>query len=332
MRGPFIAGALAVIAAFAAPANAQVASWDGSNPFTCTLQNGASLQDPNADPFCVGYDHSASSPADAEAQIVALLSDGPNQLAAATNKCFLYRVDRWTSTLPAYEFDTAMFFNKATGASGTALTSATVGGVPATVPGLPSNTGTMGSVPVVQSCTGQQQSTGGGTVTGGGGFLGGLSGPSPGTPTRAGAQCKNLRGNANRGLGRARLGMTRKAVRRRFGKATRRAAGYYHYCLRSGGDLAIHFGRHGKADVAMTNGKSFHAGKVRIGTRLARVRSSLHHEQVLGHRKRDWVIGVTHKRWRLLVGLSKNRVVYIAAVSRSLSFGKLGKVLNNAAR
>jgi hypothetical protein len=82
----------------------------------------------------------------------------------------------------------------------------------------------------------------------------------------------------------------------------------------------------------MTNGKRFHAGKVRIGSRLRRVRSSLRHEKVLGHQKRDWVLGVTHKRWRLLVGLSKNRVVYLAAVSRSLSFAKLGKVLNNAAK
>jgi hypothetical protein len=82
----------------------------------------------------------------------------------------------------------------------------------------------------------------------------------------------------------------------------------------------------------MTNGKSFHAGKVKIGSRLRRVKGALHHEQVLGHRKRDWVIGVTHRRWRLLVGLSKNRVVYIAAVSRKLSLGKLAKVLNNAGR
>jgi hypothetical protein len=150
--------------------------------------------------------------------------------------------------------------------------------------------------------------------------------------TRTGAQCKKLGGNAKSGLGRARLRMTRKAVVKRFGKPTRRAAGYYHYCLRGGGDLAIHFGRHGKSDALMTNGKRFHAGKVKIGSRLTRVRSSLRHEQVLGHRKRDWVLGVTHKHWRLLVGLSKNRVVYIAAVSRSLSFGKLGKVLNNAAK
>lgn len=315
MRGALIVGALLLAAVFAAPTAAQVQTWDGSNPFTCTLQNGDNPQDPAADPFCVEYDHNSL---DASA-IQQLLTDGPNQLATV-NKCFLYRVDRFTSTLG--EVDTAMFVNKATGTGGSAVTGATV---PISATG-----GTI-SVPVVQSCTGQQQTgTGGGTV--GGGFLGGLSGPSPGVNPQSGSSCKNRTGNANNGLGRARLGLKRGSVSRRFGKPTRRAHGYYHYCLRKGGDLAIHFGRKGRADVVMTNGKSFHAGRVRIGSRLTRVRSALHHEQVLGHRKRDWVIGVTHRHWRLLVGLSKNRVVYIAAVSRKLTLRKLGKVLNNAGR
>ena len=317
MRGALVVGALALAAAFASPASAQAPQqWDGSNPFTCTLQDGANLQDPNADPFCVEYDHSGIDPT----AIQQLLSDGPNQLAATANKCFLYRVDRFTS--PLGEVDTAMFVNKATGTGGSAVTKATIP--------IPASGGTI-SVPVVQGCTGQPQSVGGPTG-GGGGLLGGLSGPSPGVKTRSGVSCKNRSGNAKSGLGRARLGLTRKAVLKRFGKPTRRARGYYHYCLRKGGDLAIHLGRHSKTDVVMTNGKSFHAGRVRIGSRLTRVRSSLHHEQVLGHRKRDWVLGVTHRRWRLLVGLSKNRVVYIAAVSTKLSFGKLGKVLNNASR
>ena len=65
-------------AAFASPAAAQAPQqWDGSNPFTCTLQDGANLQDPNADPFCVEYDHSGIDPT----AIQQLLSDGPNQLA-----------------------------------------------------------------------------------------------------------------------------------------------------------------------------------------------------------------------------------------------------------
>lgn len=331
MRGALVAGALLLSAVFAAPAAAGVQPWDGSNPFTCTLQNAASLQDAGADPLCVSYDHPGSSPTDAEAQLVALLSDGPNQLSATVNKCALYRVDHFTG--PLYELDSAVFFNKAAGTGGTALTNMTINGLPAppsAIPGLPSDLGTIASVPVVQSCATHSETGGGGST--GGGLLGGLGGPNPGAPSQSGALCKNLRGNANTGLGRARLGLKRTAVRKRLGQPTRRAHGFYHYCLRKGGDLAIHFGRHSKADVVIASGKSFHAGKVKIGSRLRGVRSSLHHEQVLGHRKREWVFGVTHKRWRLLVGLSKNRVVYIAAVSRKLSIPKLAKVLNNAGR
>ncbi len=334
MRGALLLGALVLLAVFVTPAVADVQPWDGANPFNCTVQDGAAPQDPSADPFCAGYDHPGSSLADAEAQLAALLTDGPNQLAATTNKCALYRVDHFTG--PLYEIDSALFFDKAAGTGGTALTSVTINGLPAppsAIPGLPGDLGSIVSVPVVQSCGTQGQSGGGGAGTGaGGGVPVGLSGPNPGTTTRRGVSCKKLRGNARSGLGRARLGLKRTAVRRRLSKPTRRAHGFFHYCLRSGGDLAIHFGRHGRTDVVIASGKSFHAGKVRIGTRLRRVRSALRHEQVLGHRKRDWVIGVTHRRWRLLVGLSKNRVVYIAAVSTKLSLGKLGKILRGAAR
>jgi hypothetical protein len=185
---------------------------------------------------------------------------------------------------------------------------------------------------VVQACaTNQGTGTGGGGGAGGG-LLGTVTAPAPGSTSHPGAKCKNLRGNANNGIGRARLGLKRATVGKRLGKPTRRAHGFYHYCLRKGGDLAVHFGRHSKTDVVMASGKSFHAGKVKIGSRLHGVRSSLRHEQVLGHSKRDWVLGVTHKHWLLLVGLSKNRVVYIASVSRKLPIGKLAKILTNAGR
>jgi hypothetical protein len=336
MRGALVAGVLVLAAVFAAPAAAAgLGPWDGSNPFTCSLQNGASPQDPNADPLCVEYDHSGSSLSDAESQLTALVSDGPNQMAASVNKCALYRVDHFTG--PLYELDSALFFNKAAGTGGSALTAVTINGVPAppsAVPGLPTDLGSIVNVPVVQACTSQSQGggEGGGTTGGGGGLLGSVSGPSPGAIPYVGASCKKLSGNANRGLGRARLGLKRATVGKRLGKPTRRAHGFYHYCLRKGGDLAIHFGRHSKADVVLASGRPFHAGKVKIGSRLQRVRSSLRHEQVLGHRKRDWVLGVTHRHWLLLVGLSKNRVVYIAAVSRALSIPKLGKILTNAGR
>jgi hypothetical protein len=53
---------------------------------------------------------------------------------------------------------------------------------------------------------------------------------------------------------------------------------------------------------------------------------------VLGHRKRNWLIAVSHRHWRLLVGLAKNRVVHLAAVSRRLSLVRVGKLLAGSGR
>src|SRR5262249_7843259 len=113
MRGAFLAGALLLAAVFAAPASAAgVQAWDGSNPFTCAMQNGLAVQNPNADPLCIEYDHAGSTATDAESQLTTLVTEGPNQLSATVNKCAMYQVDHFTG--PLYEFDSAIFFNKAT--------------------------------------------------------------------------------------------------------------------------------------------------------------------------------------------------------------------------
>src|SRR5919204_1717184 len=140
MRGALLAGVVVWLAAFAPAAVADVQPWDGSNPFTCTIQNGAAPQDPNADPFCVEYDHSGQSLTDAQTQLLDLLTNGPNRLATSSSKCFLYQVDHWSGSL--YSWDSALFFNKATGASGSAVTN--VSGLPPILPaGFPSSGGVM---------------------------------------------------------------------------------------------------------------------------------------------------------------------------------------------
>jgi hypothetical protein len=358
-RGVIAAVVVALAAFFVQPALGQQGAgpWDGHNPFVCEIQHsgtGTTFTHPDADPFCVEYDKTNASISDGG--IADFLSNEPARLAAASPKCFYFQIDHWTSDLVAgnpateiYHWDGAYFFDKRTGMGGVHVDNFRLGGMtanPATLPGFPADwaqyfgpgTGGVvlsGDVPVNPNCL--PKPGGGGSTTGGGGgsvpgIFGGLSGPSLGTKTRSGAACKNFKGGAKNGLGRARLGMKRATARRKFGKPTRTSHGFYHYCLRKGGDLAIHFGKHRKADVAITNGKSFHAGKVKMGSRLSRVRSSLKHEQVLGHLKRDWVLGVSHRRWRLLVGVSKNRVVYLAAVSRKLSLRTVAKILTNSSR
>src|SRR5262249_2737716 len=147
-----------------------------------TVQNGLAVQNPNADPLCIEYDHSGSSLTDAESQLTTLVTEGPNQLSATVNKCAMYQVDHFTG--PLYELDRAIFFNKATGTGGTALTKGTINGVPAppsAIPGLPSNLGTIVNVPVVQACATQSGTgTGGGGGGGGGGLIGSVNPPSPG--------------------------------------------------------------------------------------------------------------------------------------------------------
>jgi hypothetical protein len=253
--------------------------------------------------------------------------------------------------VPAFKLDDAMYFDKSTGSGGVAISNFQVGGFtsdPTTIPGFPDQlkpffgpggggSQMTGGVQVDPNCSPPSPATGGGggggTAGGGGGSIfGGLGGPNPGTKPRTVSLCKSFKGNARNGLGKARLGLKRATVRHKLGKPTRSSRGFYHYCLRRGGDLAIHFGKHSKVDVVMTNGKSFHAGKIKMRSRLKTVRSSLKHEQVLGHRKRDWVIAENHKGWKLLVGLSKNRVVYIATVSSKLSLNQLGKILTNAGK
>ncbi|HEY2604392.1 MAG TPA: hypothetical protein VGI67_22735 [Thermoleophilaceae bacterium] len=354
------------LAMVASPAYADVSSWNGANPFKCTLQNGASLSNPSADPFCVTYSHSLASPTDVPTELTNLLTNGPNQLAAVSSACSGYEVDHWNGPPGLASADRALYFNKATGAGGVAVSNFTIAGMPATVPGVPAQLapffgpggggGQMsGDVQVDPNCA-PSAPGGGGTGGGGGGGTGGgdpgAGGGTSGSPnTVSGAllpsvgsvnsappasgpssNCANRSGGTNNGIGRAKLGAKRATIAKRFGTPTRKAFGYYHYCLKKGGDLGIHFSKKGKADVIMSSGKSFHAGKVKIGSKLSTVRSSLRHDQVLGHAKREWVIGVSHKHWRLLVGLVKNRVVYIAAVSKSLSYRRLGSILVDSAR
>jgi hypothetical protein len=363
MRGAGVFAVVVIAAAlFASSAFGQagVGPWDGHNPFLCEMQQagtGSTFTHPDADPFCVEYDKTNASISDGG--IADFLSNEPARLAAASPKCFYYQVDHWHSDLIAgnpateiYNWDGAYFFDKRTGMGGVHVTNFRLGGMtanPATLPGMPADwapffgpgTGGVviaGDVPVNPNCLPKPGSGGGGGQTGGGvggvpAIFGGLSGgPGSGNKPRAGVACRSFKGNTNNGIGRAKLGMKRTVARRKFGKPTRTAHGFYHYCLRKGGDLAIHFGKHRKADLVITNGKSFHSGKVKIGSRLSKVRSSLKHEQVLGRRKNDWVIGLTHKRWLLLVGVAKNRVVYIAAVSRKLSLGTVGKILTNSGK
>jgi hypothetical protein len=139
--------------------------------------------------------------------------------------------------------------------------------------------------------------------------------------------CRKLGGSARRGLGKARLGQSRARVVKALGPASRRAHGFLHFCARTGRDLAVHFNAHGRADFVVTTAKTFHSGRARVGARLGAARRALRGDRVLARRGSNYILAVSHRGWRLLVGVRRNRVSFLAAASSGLSTGRLAALL-----
>jgi hypothetical protein len=163
----------------------------------------------------------------------------------------------------------------------------------------------------------------------GGGSAGGSAGK--GAPAASGkaraAVCRRLRGSARRGLGKARLGRSRASLVKALGPPSRRAHGFLHFCARPGRDLAVHFNRRGRADFAVSTAKTFHSGRARVGARLGAARLALRGDRVLARRGGNYLLAVNHPGWRLLVGVRRKRVSFLAAASSGLSTRRLATLL-----
>jgi hypothetical protein len=122
--------------------------WDGTNPFTCELQqagDGATVSDPAADPYCVEYDKTRQNVT--ELGLVDFLSQEPARLAAAVPKCRYFQVDHWRSSVvqsdgstTIYEWTGHYFFDKGRAEGGAWVTGFAVAGQsgdPSLLPGLP---------------------------------------------------------------------------------------------------------------------------------------------------------------------------------------------------
>jgi hypothetical protein len=116
-------------------------------------------------------------------------------------------------------------------------------------------------------------------------------------------------------------------VLRALGKTVSRGRGFLHFCVRGGGGVSVHFGRGARADLVVSNAKSFHAGKVRVGSRLKAARSALRGERVLGRKGKSAVLGVRHGSWQVLVGVRRGRVSFLAATLSRLGARRLGGLL-----
>lgn len=346
---------------------ASVEPWDGSNPFVCTLQfagQGTTFPNPKADPFCVDYDKTHQDIT--QLGLVTFLTKEPARVAAAVNKCWYYQQDHWTGQIIAgngstetYHFDGHYFFDKRWGNGGVHVENFTINhqtADPSQLPGFPADwkpyfgpgrggvelIGKVQSDPSCQAKPGPGHYTpykdpskysgangggstgGGGTSQGGGSGHGGSGQGGPGGKLRA---CPKLGGAASRGLGKARLGQTRARLTRVLGKPTRRGHGFLHFCMPGGRDLAVHFDGHGKANFVVSTAKTFHAGRARVGARLSTARRALRGERVLARSGRNYVLAVNHRGWRLVVGVRRGKVSFLAAASSRLSRRRLGSLL-----
>ena len=88
-------------AAAAAPSrSARSRPYDGTNPFSCEIQDvgtGTDFPDPDADPFCVEFDKTNQNITDFGHR--RLPAQEPARVAAAADKCFYFQRDHWTGSI-----------------------------------------------------------------------------------------------------------------------------------------------------------------------------------------------------------------------------------------
>ncbi|HVS28114.1 MAG TPA: hypothetical protein VHE14_01065 [Solirubrobacteraceae bacterium] len=149
MRAVVIAAiALALIPAGQTLASSPPTSWNGVNPFRCTLQQagfGTAVADPGADPFCIEFDKTHQNVT--QLGVVDFLTQEPARVALAVPKCFYFQSDHWRGSIvqsdgstKTYEWDGHYFFDKARGEGGAWVTNFNINGHtsdPGMLPGLP---------------------------------------------------------------------------------------------------------------------------------------------------------------------------------------------------
>jgi hypothetical protein len=333
MRGALLAVSVLVLLPGAAAAQSGVSGWDGANPFLCTLQQvgtGTDFPQPAADPFCVDFDKTHQNVD--QLGVVDFLSKEPARVAAASGKCFYFQSDHWRGTVsesqPAtetYAWDGHYYFDKATGAGGAYVENFRIGGQsgdPTAVPGFPDQyrqyfskgrggVQAVGDVQADPRCATKPNPSG----PGGGGSGGSAGGGAGGSQAD---RCRVPGGRIGRGIGGVRLGMRRAAARRALGLPVTESARWMTWCFDGGGRLAAALGARG-VDLVLTDAAPFDTHGIRAGTRARTARRLLHGERRLGRVRGSTVLGTRERGRRLLVGLRRGRVAYLAVTRPSLS-------------
>ncbi len=278
---------LALLAA-ASPATAQsppevIGPYAGDIPFRCQLQNvgtGTDFPDPAADPFCVEFDKTNQNLT--ELGILEFALQEPARVAAAVTKCFYFQRDHWTGWITQgsqpelYHWDGDYWFDIARGVGGVSVRNLRIAGVP------------MDATPFVPAAFRPFFDP-----NGGGGVLVELELNPPshctsrvdtpeerdrvyaGTPEFVG--CVEPGGELRRGgVGRVRLGMSRKRVAGRLGVPQDHRQGVDRWCLIGKGSIRVGYRRAGgRAELIATSSRGHSVGGVARGDSEHRARKRL---------------------------------------------------------
>src|SRR3954453_15930495 len=330
MRALLVAALLLAVLPVAS-ANAQGPDgWDGTNPFSCTLQQlgtGTDFPQPNADPFCVEFDKRHQNVD--QLGVVDFLSNEPARVAAASDKCFYFQSDHWRGTVSesvpeseTYAWDGHYFFNKATGAGGAYVENFRFGGQsgdPTAVPGFPEEykqyfsqgrggVRAVGDVQAGPRCAAKPNPSGPGGGSGSGG-----SNPD-------GHLCREAGGRVGRGIGGVKLRMKRNTARRDLGLPRKESRRWMQWCFDGGGRLLAAFGRRrGTADVVLTTAAPFDTHGIRVGTRARTAHKRLHGERRLGRAHGATLYAKRERHRRLVVAIKARRVTYLAVTRPKLA-------------
>jgi hypothetical protein len=347
---------LAILLVSAAPAAGQgTAPFDGSNPFNCVLQFagfGTTVPDPGADPFCIEFDKRRQN--FTELGIAEFLAQEPARVALASDKCFYFQHDHWTSSVvqgnqqtETYNWDGSYFFDKARGTGGAYVENFTFNNQtqdPRSFPGFPEEYKPFfgpgrGGMQFAESgvefeprCVELAKTKSVYAMRTGGAASGGSVG------------CLTGQGSISRGVPGARLGASRARVLGALGQPTRRRRGFMRWCAAGDGELIAGFARARssgarrsarskkrlKLRVVLSTAPVFDTGGVAAGDPAGDARRRLRGERTLRKGRRGKVLAVRGRGATRLVKIRARRVQWVGSAGRKLKKRRLLRLLARA--
>jgi hypothetical protein len=326
---------IGVLAFAAAPGSAGAVDyptgWNGENPFVCELQQagfGETGPNPAADPYCVEFDKRRQNVT--EGGVVDFLSKEPGRTAAAVDKCFYFQSDHWRGSVvqadastKTYEWDGHYFFDKARGEGGVWVTNFNVNGRtfdPGQIPGVPPEyaryfgpgTGgviTRNDVEPDPRCAEKARAK-----------------PPYARPSPGARGCLAAKGGlSSRAIGGVALGDPESRVRSLLGEPFLVRRGFLRWCYQDGSSLRVGQASDRSGDLGagdtdpaialLTTSRVFRTRGVGPGSSLRALRRAFR-----GARRRYTVNGkvvwTLARRGRLVAGVRRGRVVYLAAYDR----------------